>query len=103
VRRGQQANDVQINAPGIKPFIYRRRRFDFVSHEIGFEKTVDRIGSFWTWGYLWPARLQIDRLEPAKTDGSVPGQALINPGAEHADLFRREASSLFRHDILGVQ
>ncbi len=71
--------------------------------EIGLEKAVDGIGILRAGGDFRVARLEVVRFGTGKGDVGVPFGALINPGAEEANLFGSELGTFLGHLGIGVE
>ena len=74
--------------------------------KVSFEKSVDRVEReerVRAGGDLALGRFQIDRGEAAEADPRRPGQSLVNPRAQHADLLPCQLGAFLRHHIVRVQ
>ena len=71
--------------------------------KVRLQKTVDRIFILGSGGNFRQARFQICRRKPGKGNVRIPLGALIDPGAEHADLLRRKTGAFLRHDALRIK
>src|SRR5689334_2094140 len=71
--------------------------------KIGLKKTVDGIVIFGPGRNFRQTRFQIGGWGTGKRDVRIPICALINPGAEQADLVGRQAGAFFGHDAVGLE
>ncbi len=111
--RRQQANHVEIHAPHEPPIARERARRDLVLLEVRREQPIDRMRR----GLLMAGhqrarrkrrkfdvrRMQIARRNLREVDLVGPRRALIDPGAQHANLRGLEPRALLRHHVVGVE
>jgi hypothetical protein len=74
-----------------------------VTGEVGLEKAVDRVVIFGAGRNFGQARFQICRRKACKGNVRIPFGALIDPGAEDADLLRRKARAFLGHDTVRIK
>ena len=100
---GQQADHVQVRAPGEHPIFDRFERPDFVLLEVGPENLVDGIPAVRLQRECRLARLEIDGRRFGESNPGVPGQALVDPGAQAADLLGGQLPALLGHHVVRVE
>ena len=102
LRRRQQSDHIQVCAPREQAIADGAWRLDVMRREIRFQEAVDWIGGFGPGRNCRQMRFEIDRFNTAEGHLRIPRCALVDPGAEHADLFGRQARALARHNVVGV-
>ncbi len=100
---GQQADHVQVRAPGEHPVFDRFERPDSALLEVGPKNLVDGIPAvlFQRDGRL--ARLEVDGRRFGEGDRGVPGKALVDPGAQAADLLVGQLLAFPGHHVVRVE
>ena len=101
LHRRQQADRVEINAPGKNSIRDHPPGIDIVLREVRLQQTVDRVAPFRPW-QLRPVRLQVQYRRLGEVCTLLPLESLIDPGPHQTDLFRGEFRALLRHHVVGV-